>query len=105
MQATSQRAPVQGLSLGAIATLSSLFCHSHLPLAHVGCLLLMHMHVLMVYDCQSLAQVSDHLWPEVAVQMDPKDAAILALRQEVELLRSENVYLRDQVGTRYAAQP
>lgn len=30
--------------------------------------------------------------------MDPKDAAILALRQEVELLRSENVYLRDQVG-------
>ena len=65
----------------------------------------MHMHVLMVHDCQSLAQVSDHLWPEVAVQMDPKDAAILALRQEVELLRSENVYLRDQVGTRYAAQP
>ena len=30
--------------------------------------------------------------------MDPKDAAILALRQEVELLRSENVYLRDQVS-------
>ena len=29
--------------------------------------------------------------------MDPKDAQILALRQEVELLRSENVYLRDQV--------
>ena len=30
--------------------------------------------------------------------MDPKDAQIVALKREVELLRSENVYLRDQVN-------
>lgn len=32
-----------------------------------------------------------------AVQVDPKEAALIALRREVRLLRMENTYLRDQL--------
>ena len=47
----------------------------------------------------------DRLWLPVLtgallLQMDPKDAQIHALRKEVELLRSENIYLRDQASCR-----